>query len=149
MDCSTLYVIIKMTTNEAIAIAISDTDCMPYRYREASLELANAVLNLRQELEIARTEQKGKFAIQSGFKADSINANGDVFPEDVIKEAYKQWNDQQQNIATQQINDQQVVITDLKAELIGELRSELAIAAAYCANKTVEHCVARLKELEG
>ena len=82
MDCSTLYVIIKMTTNEAIAIAISDTDCMPYRYREASLELANAVLNLRQEL-------------------------------------------------------------------IVELRSELAIAAAYCANKTVEHCVARLKELEG
>ena len=54
-----------MTTNEAIAIATSTAYSQCYRYREASLELANAVLNLRQELEIARTEQKGKLGHQA------------------------------------------------------------------------------------
>ena len=46
-----------MTTNEAIAIAISDTDCMPYRYKEASRVLADEVLNLREELSETRKNE--------------------------------------------------------------------------------------------
>jgi hypothetical protein len=39
-------------------------------------------------------------------------------------------------------------IVALRKELISEIRSELALAAAYCANKTTEHCMKRLAELE-
>ena len=40
-----------------------------------------------------------------------------------------------------------VEIDRLEAELVAELRSELAIANAYCANATAKHCVERLTEL--
>jgi hypothetical protein len=43
-----------MTTDEAISISISNFTHMPYQYREVSKVLADAVLNLRHELEEAR-----------------------------------------------------------------------------------------------
>ena len=44
--------------------------------------------------------------------------------------------------------DQQAEIDRLKAKLVAELRSELALAIAYGVKATEKHCVKRLAEIE-